>query len=293
MKYNFYFLWLSIALFFVSCQEEGESVVVKGPNLLIKLKVSSDRPRLNNLGEIETVESGNAALSPQIQSLGLHYLELLPTPNTMYGDGAILYQGAETDLGGDNAINFKKCKLYSLNDEVYLSIPIEDIAPGTYMYPRAMIAYQKVKVPILFNGADLEANIATFLGFNTYIEKFDIEDETITVFDDKLQGFWGLEINYAGFSTSFEGQSPPNETTAPNPLYATSPIPMGTCLVTGSFVEPLIIKGNETDDITVEITFSANQSFEWKELVQDGKFDPNIGESPFDMGLRGLSARFY
>jgi hypothetical protein len=38
----------------------------------------------------------------------------------------------------------------------------------------------------------------------------------------------------------------------------------------------------------VTLSLSINNSFEWQEITTDGKYEPSIGESVVDMGLRGL-----
>ena len=38
----------------------------------------------------------------------------------------------------------------------------------------------------------------------------------------------------------------------------------------------------------VTLSLSINNSFEWQEITADGKYEPSIGESVVDMGLRGL-----
>lgn len=85
-----------------------------------------------------------------------------------------------------------------------------------------------------------------------------------------------------------EGQAPEGATTVPNPLAATSPIPAGSCVVTGQFVNPLVIAGNETADVDLILSLSINKSFEWIEVNNDGMFEPLAGETVVDMGLRGL-----
>ena len=60
-------------------------------------------------------------------------------------------------------------------------------------------------------------------------------------------------------------------------------------LVTGRFDSPLVVTGEETTDIVVEVAVSINQSFEWEEINQDGKYEPAI-ETVVDMGTRGLRA---
>jgi hypothetical protein len=71
-------------------------------------------------------------------------------------------------------------------------------------------------------------------------------------------------------------------------LFDSSPIPQGSCVVTGQFENGLTITGDETEDVTVTLSFSVNQSFEWTEINTDGKFEPSAGEELVDMGLRGL-----
>ena len=85
-----------------------------------------------------------------------------------------------------------------------------------------------------------------------------------------------------------QGQAPPGAVTVPNPLFSTSPIPQGSCVLTGQFSEGLTITGNETKDITIDLSFSINNSVEWNEINTDGKFEPAAGEALTDMGLRGL-----
>ena len=276
----------------MSCEDE-KPISLKGPNLLVRLKFDGGGERLDNIGNNAIIPPGNAAVTPLVKGVALHYIELLSTANTPHGYGNIIYQGAETDLGGSNAIDFSKCNLEEMDGDVYLSIPIDEITPGSYRYPRVMLAYQNVEVPIIFNGAMLQARFAGFLGYNTFISDFRIQDELITVNDDKLQGYWAMEVNYLGFSTAFTGQVPAYVISSPNPLYATSPIPLSSCFLTAELSSPLVITGNETDDITLELTFSTNQSFEWKEINLDGKFDPNLGELPMDVAFRGLAARYY
>jgi hypothetical protein len=62
-------------------------------------------------------------------------------------------------------------------------------------------------------------------------------------------------------------------------------------VVTGKLAKPLVILGNETDDVDVVLAFSINNSLEWQEVNFDGKFEPGAGENIVDMGLRGLHPR--
>jgi hypothetical protein len=81
-------------------------------------------------------------------------------------------------------------------------------------------------------------------------------------------------------------------TTVPNPLHETSEIPDGSCVVTGKFANKLVITGSETKDVVVTLSLSVNKSFEWHEVVLDGKYEPAQGEYVVDMGLRGLIPSF-
>ncbi|PKP18780.1 MAG: hypothetical protein CVU07_01210, partial [Bacteroidetes bacterium HGW-Bacteroidetes-23] len=74
----------------------------------------------------------------------------------------------------------------------------------------------------------------------------------------------------------------------PNPLFQTSPVPQGSCVVTGKFENNLTLVGNETSDVVVTLSLSINNSFEWTEVNNDGKYEPSAGENVVDMGLRGM-----
>ena len=98
-------------------------------------------------------------------------------------------------------------------------------------------------------------------------------------------------ISAGGFSQTMAetSQAPEGATTIVNPLFATSPVPPGSCIVTGAFAgAKLKITGTETSDIVVEVSLSTNRSFEWKELIPNGKWEPLSGEPVVDMGIRGM-----
>ena len=146
------------------------------------------------------------------------------------------------------------------------------------------------------------------MGVNTYITNYKVKTETITVNGNRAQGYWGFEstgtYNYVAYGQTFpypynfleSGQAPVGATTVVNPLFATSPIPAGSCVATGQFVssltgpsKSLTITGNEKNDIVVTVSLSVNHSFEWIEQgTPDGKWQPSKGETIVDMGIRGL-----
>jgi hypothetical protein len=55
---------------------------------------------------------------------------------------------------------------------------------------------------------------------------------------------------------------------------------------------PLVITGTETSDIIITVSLSTNKSFEWKEVTFDGYYQPDAGEFPVDMGIRGMVPKY-
>ena len=282
---------LALSLISFSCSDEDDNqvVVVEEPQLIIKFKFDPMQVRLNNIGQPSTVAAGNAAQSPIFNGISAHYLEFTPNALTQVGQGAILYSGPSTTLGGANAIDFSQAKIVG-EGEAFLSIPLKNIPQGSYEYVRVSLSYQNYNINVRASGSDYVGTLASFVGYNNYITTHSINGNPFVVNNDVLQGYWAFGIPSVGYYTS--GQAPAGATTVPNPLAATSPIPAGSCLVTGKFVNNLVITGNETKNIEVQLSLSINNSFEWQEVNVDGKFEPSVGENVVDMGLRGLIPSF-
>ena len=287
------FVFILAAIGFSGCHS-GNDPVPYGPVVVFRFKLDPNQERVNSFGQPSSLPNGHAAQSPTFNAISGHYVELIPTALTALGAGEILYQGPETNAGGNMAIDFDKATVVTEN-EVFLSIPIEEIAAGTYEFVRVSVSYQNYD--IVFNASgfnNLTGTLASFVGYNTYISNLTIDQEQIQVNDDKLQGYWAFETNIQVGGTTFtettSGQAPAGATTVPNPIFASSPIPQGSCLVTGAFESPLVITGNETEDIEVVLSVSTNQSFEWTDPDGNGQYDPLDGDVPVDMGLRGLKA---
>jgi len=266
-----------------------------GPDLVFKFQFDADAPRLNNVGQPDEIEDGNAGQSPEFNSISAHYIELAPDAWTALGTGEILYKGPETDAGGTDALDFDQSILKPGGEE-FIRIPLSEIESGTYEWIRVSLSYQNYDIEYLFNGSTYSGTVASFIGFNTYISSYEIKNESIAVNDDRLQGYWGFETTVAGWTETTTGQAPEGATTVPNPLFASAPIEDGSCVVTGPFDTALNITGNETDDIVITLSLSTNQSFEWTEVTEDGMYEPldasfqPTGEVPVDMGVRGLEA---
>lgn len=278
------FTFISVMLF--SCTDNDDKETNQDePQLIVKFKFDPNQARLNNLGQPSTVSAGHAAQSPIFNKISSHYLELAPTAFTALGQGTILYRNAETTQGGANAIDFSKAKIVG-EGEVFLSIPLKNITPGSYEWVRCSLSYQDYNIKVLSAGTVYTGTLASFVGFRNYISSFTSGGYTYNVNANKDQGFWAFGLQ--GFNYSTSGQAPAGATTVPNPIAATSPIPSGSCVVTGKFGNNLVISGNETKDVVVTLSLSINNSFEWTEVTADGRYEPSIGENVVDMGLRGL-----
>lgn len=278
-------LLLGIILSF-SCSEDNDDNLQLDPtepNLIIKFKFDPNQQRLGNLGQPVSVAPGNASQSPSINRMSANYIEFAPSATTALGTGEIIFEGDETTTGGALAIDFQNA-LFAGNNQTFLTIPLSQINSGSYEWVRVSLAYQEGQIDVLVNGLDITGTLGSFVGYNSYITSFDLNESTIDVNSNKLQGFWAFEA--LGITT--QGQAPQGATTVPNPLFNSSPIPAGSCVVTGEFENGFTITGNETQDIEVTLSFSINNSFEWTEVNIDGKYEPEAGEQVVDMGLRGV-----
>lgn len=298
-----FFLSLFFAVVLFSCKKEGctDEVALNydkkakkddgscnyaepqetGPYLIVKLRFDSLQPRLDNFGNPATIPSDHSAQSPEFHSMSAHYIELAPNQWTALQSGEIIYQGAETNAGGALAADFDKAIIKG-HEEVFVKIPLKKIAAGTYEWLRVSLTYQNFDLKYKHNNIVSTGRLASFVGWNTYIRSHKIRNVTEQINGDKLQGYWAFE----DFGIVLNGQA--QVTTVPNPLHNTSPIPEGSCVVTGNFDTPFTLTGNETQDITMVLSLSTNKSFEWYDENQDGLYEPAAGDYPVDMGLRGL-----
>lgn len=297
MKFLLFFILVCIGS--VSCTKNNDAAVE--PKLIFRFRFDSTQARLNNVGEASVIPAGNAALSPVFNKMSAHYVELAPGASTALGAGAVIYKAPETDAGGETAINFDKSVLAG-NNEVFYAISLKKVPAGEYEWLRLSLAYQnyaiKYHIDTTINDTitvnqDFDGTIASFIGYNTYINSYQVRTQSIAVNENRKQGYWGFEteISGDGFNEIITrtGQAPEGATTVVNPLFNTSPIPAGSCVVTAAFLPgKLTITGNETANIIVEVSLSTNKSFEWKEIVENGLWDPLKGEPVVDMGIRGM-----
>lgn len=299
MKYIYPSAILLALLFLVSsCKKDNPPA--SNPELKFVFTFDTTQTRLDNLGNPSTIPAGNAAQHPDFEFIAAHYVELIPNPLTLLGEGEILFMSPIVTSGGDSAIDFNSLFLASAGD-TFLSVPLSDISPGNYSHIRISVAYQQYSVdvrvdttvstnpPIGFNDF-VKTEVFSYLGFNNYIE-YALPDQRFSTFGNRLQGFYGLEtepINaLGGYQIADTGNAP--QTTVVNPIQASSPIPPGSCLVTGE-VQGLSISGSEQSDVILEVKISINNSFEWTDSNTNGLYEPLRGEEVVDMGLRGMMA---
>lgn len=292
---------LAALVAFASCKKNVGAE--ERAQLVFKFRFDSTQVRLNNVGQPNGLGVGNAAQSPVFNGMSAHYLELAPTAHTPLGAGIVLYRADETEQGGALAIDFSKANVVG-NGGVFLSVPLRDVPPGDYEWLRTSLAYQNFDVKYYINDTigglpinqEFMGTVAGFIGFNNYIGSFRIKDTTITVGKNRPQGFWGFEsqVRYGGYNFRVvdTATAPAGATTVVNPLFVTSPVPPGSCVVTAAFAPGhLVIRGDETQNIVVEVSLSTNKSFEWNEVVRDGRWEPRKGETVQDMGIRGMIPR--
>jgi hypothetical protein len=293
-----FIFFLTIAISFQSCKKDKPTDT--NPEIKFVFTFDTTQARLDNLGNPSPIAPGNAAQHPDFKFIAAHYVELIPDPFTWLGDGDILFMSPIVITGGDSAIDFNSLTLASLGD-TFLTVPLSQVSPGTYSHIRISVAYQQYAVdirvdttfsvnpPIGFNGF-VETEVFSYLGFNNYIE-YALPGQRYSTFGNRLQGFFGFETEaiaqLGGFQVADTGNAP--QTTVVNPIQATSPIPPGSCLVTGE-VQGLTITGSEQSDIVVEVKVSINNSFEWTDPNANGRYEPFKGEQVVDMGLRGMMA---
>lgn len=278
-----------------------------GPRLIFKFKFDSTQIRLDNFGNPNaTVTSTNEACSPIFNKMAAHYIELAQNDFTALGSGVVLYHAPETTVGGTTAIQFSQSIVVREN-VIFYSIPLSSLTAGSYKWLRLSLSYQNYNIPYKANALPTTnhvgtGTIASFVGYKTYVEKYKVKNQYIIpsssvggAYVNHLQGYWGFETYIPGYGYYMaDGQPAAGATTVVNPNFANSPIPAGSCVVTSVFTnslgvsQNLTITGNETQDVTVTVSVSTNKSFEWIKVNADGYYQPEIGEIPVDMGVRGI-----
>lgn len=291
-----------ILLCFTSCKDDDSNE----PRLIFKFNFDENQARLNNIGMPAEIPEGNAAQTPDFNAMSIHYIELAQGAFTQLGEGEVVYSGAKTNAGDQEAVDFDKAHVANEGEE-FFSIPLSQVNPDDFEWIRTSVTYQNYDITFNVLNAGFDTNIcggdtqsgtiASFLGYNVYISDHSPRELNKTINDDKRQGFWMFETDLGGscggFNSLESGEAPEGATTVVNPLFGTSDIPAGSCVVTGKLTSPLTITGNETEDIVVTLSYSINNSFEWIDNIPNGELDfdvsnPAASDQIVDMGVRGL-----
>ena len=317
---------------FTSCKKDTKNNTTTpppaAPMLRFVFKFDSTQVRLGSFGQVDSVlPSNHRAQNPHFNGMSTHYIELTPNANTQVGAGTVIYVTPATPTTAitvgtgsaqatyTNAIEFNQESIVGQGGQ-FFSIPLSQVTTGTYQYLRISVAYQnydiKYGIPAgtTVPGYTFTSNypatgtIASFIGYYTQIGSYTIKTQNVAVNACKQQGYWSFEsapIVIGGTSYTVapsNGQAPQGATTVVNPLFATSAIKAGSCLVTGGFVAangttitPLTITGHETIDIVITVSMSTNKSFEWIHSTSspdDGRIYPGSGDTVVNMGVRGM-----
>ena len=294
-----YVIPLVISFVFLSCNRD----VTTFNDIHFSFAFDSSQERLDNFGLPAEMPAGNAGQSPDMQLMSVHYIELTEGPLVQLGDGVVLYTAPETNVGGANAIDFAASAVAGAGEE-FIKLDLSRLPAGTYNYLRASVAYQQFgvdfnlnNIPVIGDLPNQSGILASFIGFNTFITQFSLGGMDVAVNSNKEQGFWAFATQfsdpYSAYNAVYTGQAPAGATTVVNPIDATSPVPDGSCVITGAFAEPLVIEEGETRELYITLSFSTNQSFEWIDVDMNGEWDvdasePEATEQVVDMGLRGM-----
>lgn len=295
----------AVMVFLLGCKKQNTG------SIHFKIKFDPLQERLNGVGFPTGIGSGNAAQSPVMNSIGVNSLELLNNAFTQSGKGSILFNTPTKTGESSTAIEFSQIKI-AKDGEIFLSVPIKDITPGKYEWLRTSIAYQNfdvkmnvLNIPFVGNLLDERGALASFSGNNNYITKYKVAEKEDVVNGYKKQGYWSFETKFnpafVTLNRTFNGYISDGSITFVNPIAQSSPTPASASSITGRLDTPLSISGTETEDITIVMTLSTNNSFEWEESInRNGKWDINaqansgqpIVEKIVDVGLRSLKASF-
>jgi hypothetical protein len=296
------FLWIPLlALIFTSC-EKGTI----DRQLIFKFKFDPTMVRLDDSGIVSPVNLPFpnpqlfAAQDARINFAAANYLELLPNDTTKFMDGLVLYKAPFKQMGLDSGIDISSLKQVAPG-EVFYSMSLKDVKPGTYEWMRVGVAYQNFDVNFRvdnYNGINFSGiqngTVMSFLGYNNYIENLTTKLQPQVINSFKRQGFSSFEANFApGGVTMYPyiyNQFPvDSNTTIVNHLHNKVPMNKKFGIMTAAIVPgKLNITGSETQNIVIEINLSTNKSFVWKDLNGNKVWDAISGEPVVDCGFRGM-----
>jgi hypothetical protein len=296
-------LWLIplVSILHLQCSKTPEY------NIHFRIKFDALQDRFNSEGQITAVGAGRAAQTPLMNAIGIHSLELSTGNSIALGKGTQLMNTATSLQDGEQVIQFDNIKQVK-ESEIFLTVPMKELPIGRFEYLRVGVGYLNfdllfnlMNVPFAGNFPDERGAMACFLSGNTNIGSHKIFSKTESVNGIRKQGYWSFESKlnpaFSAYNRQFNGQITNGTLTVVNPIHQTSPLPVGSDVITAKFDTPLSITGSETGDIYITLSFSNNRSFEWEESIsRNGKWDYNAQantgqltvEKVVDAGLRGM-----
>lgn len=260
--------------------------------------------RLDNQGNPAPLAAGHGAQSPDMENVRIQYIEFVPDANTAYKDGEQLFKANQYNFGGTYAIYFDST-LDAVPGGRFYSLNLKRLPAGTYRYVRVHVSWQHCMVQYDLNNvpgtgtlSDLSGDLACTLGDASYYGMFAVGDSSLPVNAVLYPGVWKLSavLPDPSMSRIIGGQCPPGNITEVNPLYASSPVPPQTNIVTAAFDDPLVLADDETRNLNVTLTLSVNQSIEWDDSNGNGAWDVDYTGSSteplVDVGIRGMTLQY-
>lgn len=286
------------ALVFLGCKKEAN------PQIQVIWQQDPFQERLDNEGRLSPVSSSNLSLSPKLNTIAVEHIELLPSDPTRLFSGATLYSANNKQTVNDTTVSLEKL-VFTPQSTPLSTSPLKSLQGKTFQWVCVWLAYQSFDVRFNLNNVpnigtitDESGTFNAFLGANTFISRHKVITKEDIVNDYRPQGYWLFETNlraaFTTYNTFYRGQLPPRSVTAVNPLSATLATPRNSSIFIARLDKPITITGEEKNDVTITLTFSTNQSFEWRDNNRNGRWDidvQNIQNEPvINFGLRGMKA---
>lgn len=318
IRFTSYNFLLSLLLFSASCQKKvvlqaEEALPAESPleepcpgcefpdslwpqntapvQLLFRLHLDS------NLASPYILQPGHAAQSPTVLALALEQIELLSEASTLAGKGVMLYTAPQTSCAGAQYyLPTNYCKLHLIGDsEIVFSLALNAVPPGTYKWLRLSVAYSEMKiVSRSTSSGNGPSTFAGFYGESVYLTKIKTQNSVLfpktTV--PKQRRYYMFYQEVFGQALQLEGYAPRQSIFNENPMPTyNNNIYVEFTDLSGNTAKPLLVTGNETTNLEVQLIFGTDKLFEWQEKTADGIFQPEIGETVYDFGFRNLKAR--
>ncbi|MFI5141871.1 MAG: hypothetical protein ACHQII_05900 [Bacteroidia bacterium] len=215
-------LSLLVLIAFVSCKKDTKTATPPAAQIKFIFKFDSTQTRYNSAGVATNVPAGHSAQCPKFNGMSVHHIEMTQNNITAVGAGTILYTTPTITISPSitvwnsshtssqvysDAINFDQETVVG-DGQQFFSKPLSQVTPGTYPFIRISVAYQNydIKYAILPNtpvsltyttpaGSTYYSTgtIASFIGYNTYINSYKIKTQTDNVNGPKQQGYWTFE----------------------------------------------------------------------------------------------------